>query len=191
MSNWFLVGVTLVLAVLTGYYAWRTHRLSDAADKQVRVPKDTIERSIHPYIYFGYKFFQNQSQGGLFRPNEIPGRMDFYVKNGGKGPAINILIEFLSSEEYEFKSKNTIPFTDHYDEITISFLDKEYIEDIVVTLNPPEISEIQEAKYLLFIARYSDELGQLWETKQYVRFIIDHWEIKEISQYRLESDKPN
>ena len=187
MANWILAGATIVLAIITIYYAWRTHRLSDAADKQVKLLKDTIDRSLHPYISFEANSFIDGEANRIFINNEIPTAMKLTALNAGKGPAINISIQCLSDSEYESYNEGRVPFTDYYEEKILSLLKSDDTKQFEFRIQPQDVEEVHKAKYLVLIAKYDDELGQRWQTTQFIRIEEYYWLMREIEQHRIPS----
>lgn len=99
VTNWIQAISTLVLVVITGIYAWRTHIMSKATERQaeasVRIAeemRDTKHNALRPIIDFRFRDSEDRSGGalGIGARGEVPSELHGQLCNIGVGPAIDL-----------------------------------------------------------------------------------------------------
>lgn len=157
--------LTAILVVVTGIYAYLTHKMSNMSERSVQMMKEQTEAMSRPYL--------------VVQPIVRPHTPFLYLKiyNSGKTPALNVKLE-LDKDFYQFDEsnknlRNTSAFSTTFDSFapsqelffalgqgwlifgdskhslptefvvtaTYSYMDKEVVEENRVDLRPFEQSE--------------------------------------------------
>jgi len=99
ITDWIQAISMLILVVVTGIYAWRTHVISkatreqaDASVKMAEEMRDTRYAALRPIIDFRWRDSESRSGGalGIGARGEVPSELHGHLYNIGVGPAIDL-----------------------------------------------------------------------------------------------------
>ncbi len=180
ITDWIQAISMVILVVVTGIYAWRTHVLSKATEKQAEASvkmakhmrkqtetlRETVSMSVRPSVSIEVL----NISGGLNYPFEPPDGLYVELQNTGKGPARNLVLTCEAQDKKVEYSKIELPSLNVGDKRQFSIHKTTAISDDGVRV-----------AYVILEALYNDELEKAGYTTLQIDRDEGEWKPGEIT----------